>query len=362
MNKNLKKILIVVTIDLVCFAVLLLSFAWFHHAKPKDLNGSVVFPITTFAPIATPALQETPAVNETPSPSVTTAPAGSDTPATDSPSAGPADTPTPEPTVPPTPEPTGLLQGRYAEKFTDGEIIYDENGYRSANVCIEVSEREMTVQWCPVHYFVADIYIKDITSFRCAISEKDDHKEWVTDMANANNAVVAVSGDYFLFHRSGLAIRNGVLYRDRLHSDQDVCVLYQDGTMETYLKGQVDLDYIYSKSPYHAWSFGPRLLENGQPMTEFNTSVETWNPRCAIGYYEPGHYCFVVVDGRQTDYSLGLEMGELSKLMFNLGCKEAYNLDGGMTAMMSYNGSLYSRPCGGGRKNCDILYIAEPLN
>ena len=96
-------------------------------------------------------------------------------------------------------------------------------------------------------------------------------------------------------------------------------------------------------------------------MTSFNTSVEGWNPRAALGYYEPGHYCFVIVDGRQEpDYSYGMQMQDLSKLMYDLGCKEAYNLDGGMTAMMAYNGSLYSHPCGGGRSNSDILYIAEP--
>ena len=173
---------------------------------------------------------------------------------------------------------------------------------------------------------------------------------------------VAASGDFFVFKRSGLAIRNGQVYREELNRSQDVCVIYSDGTMATYFAGSVDLDSIYAKNPYHAFSFGPKLLNNGEPMTEFNTSVATWNPRCAIGYYEPGHYCLVVVDGRQRGYSLGLEMTELSKLMKQLGCTEAYNLDGGMTAMMAYGTELYSQPCGGGRQNCDIVYVAEPLS
>ena len=66
------------------------------------------------------------------------------------------------------------------------------------------------------------------------------------------------------------------------------------------------------------------------------------------------------MDGRQEGYSYGLLMQDLSKLMYDLGCTEAYNLDGGMTAMMAFRGELFSRPCGGGRKNCDILYIGEP--
>lgn len=337
MRRNILKIILTVFIDLAAFAALILSFAWFHHAKPSKVSVQRTFEMPTVVPQT-----QRPPVTQT----------------TDTPEPGTTPGPTPVPTE--TPRPTGLLGTKYAEKFTDGEVICDENGYRSADVCIEISRHEMYVGRYPVKYCVADIYIQNISSFRCAIAENESHKETVVNMARANNAIVALSGDYFLHHGSGLAIRNGVVYREKLHRDQDVCVLYADGTMETYFKGQVDLDYIYSKTPFHAWSFGPKLLNNGQPMTEFNTSVETWNPRAAIGYYEPGHYCFVIVDGRQEGYSYGLLMKDLSKLMYDLGCTEAYNLDGGMTAMMAYNGELYSQPCGGGRKNCDILYIAEP--
>ena len=56
----------------------------------------------------------------------------------------------------------------------------------------------------------------------------------------------------------------------------------------------------------------------------------------------------------------GMTMEELSSLMYSLGCKEAYNLDGGLTAMMWYNGSLYSKPCEGGRANTDMFYFIEP--
>lgn len=53
-------------------------------------------------------------------------------------------------------------------------------------------------------------------------------------------------------------------------------------------------------------------------------------------------------------------MAELSLLMYDLGCYKAYNLDGGLTAMMWFNGALASKPCEGGRENTDIVYIREP--
>lgn len=338
LTPNAKKIVLTVVSDVLVFAIALLTFAWFHHAKPVKIDSVV---LTTLPPVPTAFVTESP-VPPTGSPINT-------------------EFATLIPTEEPTPEPTGLLKGKYSDKFTDGEIIQDENGYKSKNVCIEMTNVTTMVRGYEVAYYVADIYVQDISCFRTAMAETDNNKEPVTVMANRHNAIVAVSGDYWMFKRRGLVIRNGELFRDELHPDQDVCVLYQDGTMETYLAGEVDLDYIYSKYPYQAWSFGPRLLTNGQPMTEFNTEVENWNPRCALGYYEPGHYCFVLVDGRQTSYSYGLTMQDLSQLMYDLGCSEAYNLDGGMTAMMAYNGELRSIPCGGGRQNCDILYIAEPI-
>ena len=94
-------------------------------------------------------------------------------------------------------------------------------------------------------------------------------------------------------------------------------------------------------------------------MTEFNSNVVRANPRTAIGYYEPGHYCFIVVDGRQTGYSEGLSMEDLSQLMYDLGCKVAYNFDGGQTSMMVFDGKVVNKPYKDGRSCSDIVYVGE---
>ena len=98
-------------------------------------------------------------------------------------------------------------------------------------------------------------------------------------------------------------------------------------------------------------------------MTSFpgaQGTVNQPNPRSAIGYYEPGHYCFVVVDGRQDDYSHGLLLPGLSKIFEQLGCACAYNLDGGGSAVMTFNHERFSRQSNGaGRELGDILLITE---
>ena len=101
------------------------------------------------------------------------------------------------------------------------------------------------------------------------------------------------------------------------------------------------------------------LDSNGQPMTEFDTDVPSRNPRTVFGYFEPGHYCFIVVDGRDDSYSVGMSMSDLSQLVYDLGCVAAYNLDGGQTSTMYFNGDVVNRPANGGRECSDIIYICE---
>ena len=177
------------------------------------------------------------------------------------------------------------------------------------------------------------------------------------NIANENNAVVAVSGDNYGAGESGIVLRNGVLYSDKLF--EDILIMYGDGSMETFTGAEFDIEAIKDKGLYQGWSFGPMLLQNGQVMADFNSKVNPDNPRCAIGYYEPGHYCFVLVDGRQAGYSMGLTLKEMSQLFYDMGCRVAYNLDGGQTAVMVFMGEVVNQPYKGGRDTTDIVYVAE---
>ena len=142
-----------------------------------------------------------------------------------------------------------------------------------------------------------------------------------------------------------------------------MCVLYYDGTMRTFAPDDFSLEQAIADGAYQAWCFGPMLLdERGWPIPdeELNTSknIRRANPRAGIGYYEPGHYCFVVVDGRTSDSS-GMSLEEFSSLFAELGCKAAYNMDGGRSAEMYYNGDVLNDPYKGGRSVSDCLIIRE---
>ena len=169
-----------------------------------------------------------------------------------------------------------------------------------------------------------------------------------------------MSGDYYGYSiNHGLVLRNGELFQSKLTKGVDVCVLYRDGTMKTYPADSFEVEAI-TENAWQAWSFGPSLLdEYGRAKSGFESAISTRNPRAILGYYEPGHYCLVVVDGRKRNYSWGLTMDESARLMEALGCKVAYNLDGGQSAELIWNDDTYGIPYDGGRDISDIIYIEK---
>ena len=285
---------------------------------------------------------------------------------TASPTATPTPTPTPEPTPTPTPTPSGLCGGRYPDKFSDEPILSDTS-YQSPDLAIflrEVTDKNTFSE--TVTYFVADIYVQDITLLRTAPAGKDFTSIMagsVEQMARKNNALFAASGDYYAHSMRALIIRNGASYRDHPSTRFESCVLFRDGTISFLAPEELNVPALLAAGAWQGWTFGPSLLtEDGLPRTDMPqmyVGVNYKNPRCMLGYYEPGHYCLVVADGRQRNSS-GLTLLELSQLAYDLGCTKAYNLDGGQSAQFYWRDSIFNHPAGGGRSISDILYFAAP--
>jgi exopolysaccharide biosynthesis protein len=336
---------LVVAADVVLLAAGLMLFALFHHVLPRDTaNTGQTLPGPTTTPYeASPSPAATAGTTAQTSASATGSATGPTQTAASTTGAGTTSAP-------------GSWGEKFAEKFTSGKIEQTETSYRSANISLVITKHQAD----KVTYYVADIHLRDIQYFRTAFaggSYARGRTDEVLDMAVANKAILAISGDYFGIRDQGIVIRNGVLYRETPY--QDVLLMNNDGSMQTFARSEFNIAAVKAKGAWQAWSFGPMLLKDGQPMTSFNSSVTGLNPRSAIGYFEPGHYCFVLVDGRQPDYSVGMTMKQLSQLFFDLGCKVAYNLDGGQSAAMTFLDGLANQPYNGGRRISDIVYIAE---
>lgn len=254
--------------------------------------------------------------------------------------------------------PPGNFADKFADKFTSGPVVKTDSGYQSANVNVTLTQYDSK----NATFYVADIYVKDISCLVTAFA-RDSYGKGIREAAKAISkrigALISINGDYYGARDDGIVIRNGELFRSDKYPVRDVAVLFWDGTLETYSAKVFDAEAAMNAGAYQAWNFGPRLLdEEGKAKTTFNSDVGPANPRTAIGYFEPGHYCFVTVDGR-TKNSKGLTLKELAKLMEQLGCARAFNLDGGNTSVMVAGSTVVNHPSGGGRPTSDIISIVD---
>ena len=213
--------------------------------------------------------------------------------------------------------------------------------------------------------YVADILFPSVEYIKTAFAQ-DTYGRKVTattsDTAMENNALLAINGDFYGARECGYVIRNGILYRDT-PSDENVLCIYKDGRMEIIDPNKVTAQELIENGAWQAFSFGPGLLEDGEILVDTRDEVGlamASNPRTAIGMIDTNHYVFVVSDGRTSDND-GLSLYELAGFMKELGVTTAYNLDGGGSSTMVYQGDVINTPTSGRHSNersvSDIVYI-----
>jgi exopolysaccharide biosynthesis protein len=141
--------------------------------------------------------------------------------------------------------------------------------------------------------------------------------------------------------------------------------------MKIYDETSTTAEKLLSEGVINTLSFGPALLENSEIPdgissvevdTNFgNHSIQGNQPRTGIGIIDNNHFVFIVVDGRSEGYSKGVTLTEFAQIFKDLGCTEAYNIDGGGSSTMYFNGQLVNNPLGKNRERgtSDILYIAN---
>lgn len=216
--------------------------------------------------------------------------------------------------------------------------------------------------------YVADIVLSDAQYLKTAFADDTFGKnvtQTVSDCAEAKSAILAVNGDYYGARNRGYVIRNGELYRESKSSDsQQDLVINKDGSFNTISEGEYSAKQLLDDNADQVLSFGPGLIENGEITVTEGERVDREmksNPRTAIGLIDSLHYIMVVSDGR-TKQSEGLSLDEMAQFLKKLNVKTAYNLDGGGSSTMVFNGKVINNPTTNGReikerKVSDIVYI-----
>lgn len=216
--------------------------------------------------------------------------------------------------------------------------------------------------------YVADIVLYDVGQLMSAFANGVYGRNitaTTSSMARSVGALIAINGDYYGAQTSGYVIRNGVLYRSQMRkATQEDLVIYSDGTFEIIKEGEITAEALVANGAWQLFCFGPGLIDGGEITVSAGDEVGKAmadNPRTAIGMISPLHYVMVVSDGRTTE-SPGLTLYELACFMKEIGVVTAYNLDGGGSSTMYYDGSVVNNPTTNGKKISerevsDIVYI-----
>lgn len=235
--------------------------------------------------------------------------------------------------------------------YEDGEISITLTEYREENTTIYVADIALSSPEYLKTAFAQNSYGKNVT-------------EKTSNIAEEVNAILAINGDYYGAQEKGYVLRDGTLYRDEAEEGQEALVIYEDGNFEIITEEEVSAEELLEQGAKEILSFGPALIENGTiSVTEEDEVGKAMasNPRTAVGILDDLHYVFVVSDGR-TEESEGLSLLELAEFMESLGAKTAYNLDGGGSSTMYFNGEVVNHPTTSGRSMkersvSDIVYI-----
>lgn len=240
--------------------------------------------------------------------------------------------------------------------------LFTEMGYEDATLSVTMEH----IWVDDARYNVARVKIAHPSQLRtglASVNAKRTNK--VSAISRNHNAVVAIGGDYFSKDSYGYVVRMGEVFRKKPIKQRDMLLIDANGDfhilknsdseqLQALLTGEVAMPNVFN--------FGPALVIDGvlQEMPkDYKYNIDGNEPRCAIGQVGPLEYLLVVVDGRDAADSKGATCKELAQFMFDQGCQQAYNLDGGNSALMYFNGANFSQKSEKSERSVsDIIYFA----
>ena len=264
-----------------------------------------------------------------------------------------------------------LAENTLTMDFTPGYVAeesnYTEDGYQDETLTVTMER----VWIGKAQYNVARVKIADASQLRIGLAAPFGKKKTnkISTIARDNHAVVAIGGDYYGNEEGGYVVRMGEVYRKKPLKSRDMLVTDSKGNFHILKNSDAaQLKELMSAedSIVNVFNFGPALVIDGELQTmpeKYNYNIDGMEPRCGIGQLGELEYLLVVVDGRDADGSKGCTVAELAQFMYDQGCTQAYNLDGGNSALMYFHGENYSKKSVGAERSVsDIIYFSTGIN
>lgn len=155
----------------------------------------------------------------------------------------------------------------------------------------------------------------------------------------------------------GIVMSQGeVLWGGPLSTSWECCAITNEGKL---IVGTFSIQKAIEMGVTDAAKYGPTLIVNNVPTESLGTGGGL-NPRTAIGQRADGAMLLLVIDGRQSN-SLGASLVDIQDVMLKFEAVNAYNLDGGSSTSMLYNGEHINSNASliGLRKMCTAFLVRE---
>lgn len=219
---------------------------------------------------------------------------------------------------------------------------------------------------------VMTIYVKitDPTQVRTALAYPYPSKYTarVEKMAKRENAVLAINGDYFIYHSQGIVYRNTKKLREYICEYRDTMVIDTEGEMHIIQATTREKWNAYLEAGgtvAHAFCFGPGLVIDGVVREEFDRRLDngpkTLAQRMIFGQINPMEFVIICTEGPESvsPKSVGFDLAGAAKLAAAFGLKNAYNLDGGSSCTVILNNEKINSPSNPKRREVgDCIYFA----
>lgn len=207
------------------------------------------------------------------------------------------------------------------------------------------------------HYWIAEVISSDAIPLKGAMASDtyNGKRETISSMANRLGAILAINASGFYAKTNtpmGTVVRNGKLVNIDQSYTGEILSLKSDGNLAfTTVNSEEEFKNLDIKQTF---TFGPILVRDYQ-ATELNDKSR--HPRTAIGQLDDNRYVLVVVEGRMEGAD-GMTLAELQQLFLQLGCKTAYNLDGGGSTTLYFQGKVINTPSDGSERSVvDMIYF-----
>lgn len=190
-----------------------------------------------------------------------------------------------------------------------------------------------------------------------------DKGETTGQAAKRTGAVLAINAGGFSKGKDGLLYPMGVTV-----VDGKVVTFYQTGLSFIGINKSGNLvgGEISSRKDVEALdvqygaTFVPTLLKDGEKQKIPSKWKNKKEPRTLIGHFSNGDLLFIVIDGRQKGYSIGLTLEEAQTKLLEWNVRDAYNLDGGGSSAFVYDGKLLNSPSDGTQRKVVTNFVVLP--